>query len=80
MARFSGKYEPVYRILLKSSDYSNPTCVVAGQNTRESWLYVHAATPVALRLTPNVVRFLRDALAGLPSAGEKGISEVSADG
>jgi hypothetical protein len=61
---------PVYRILLKHAHYANPTCVVAGRDPRESWLYVHAATPVALKLTPMVVRFLRDALADLPAASE----------
>lgn len=62
------KANPVYSILLKGPNYANPTCVVAGRNPRESWLYVHAATPVALKLTPPVVRFLLDALADLPAS------------
>lgn len=61
---------PVYRILLKDSQYLNPTCVVAGRNPRESWLYVHAATPVALKLTPAVVHFLQAALADLPASAD----------
>ena len=68
MAKRPGTESPVYRILLKGADYSNPTCVVAGVSVRRSWLYVHASTPVALKLTPPVVRFLLDALADLPSA------------
>jgi len=70
MKRSGVEQRPVYEILLKDAHYSNPTCVVAGRSARESWLYVHAATPVALKLTPLVVRFLRDALADLPASPE----------
>lgn len=66
-------WAPVYRVLLKSSWQGEalPTCVVAGPNRHRAWLYVHAATPTVLRLHPQVVHFLLDALTGVvtPAAG-----------
>jgi hypothetical protein len=63
----------VYRLLLKSQWRGEgvPTCVVAGPNRHRAWLYVHAATPTVLRLHPQVVRFLLDALRELraPTGG-----------
>jgi len=53
---------PVYRCVLKDSE-SHPTCVVAGHDRRNCWLYVHATTPTVLRLHPPVVQFLWEALA-----------------
>lgn len=64
MGRRSGGSGPVYWCLLKDS-VTHPTCVVAGRDRRTAWLYVHAATPMVLRLHPPVVRFLCDALAEL---------------
>lgn len=67
MTRPGNAWAPVYRVLLKSRwrGENVPTCVVAGPNRHRAWLYVHAATPTVLRLHPEVVRFLRAALAEL---------------
>ena len=64
MTRSRNAWAPVYRLLLKSQWRGEgvPTCVVAGPNRHRAWLYVHAATPTVLRLHPQVVRFLLDAL------------------
>jgi len=54
---------PFYRAMFKS--YTNPTCVVAGPNRQNTWLYVHGTTPTVLRLHPPVIRFLLDTLTEL---------------
>ena len=56
---------PVYQVMLKDLQDSLPTCVIAGPNRYRTWLYVHALTPMVLRLHPQVVDFLRDALTDL---------------
>jgi hypothetical protein len=61
--------DPVYRILWKDSCIPLPTCVVAGPDRRNTWLYVHASTPTVLRLHPPVVAFLWDVLEELLGAG-----------
>ena len=63
-------YEPYYRLLPRGnhSRDGHPTCVIAGPNRRQAVLYVHAATPTVLALTPQLVAFLRAALADLPTS------------
>jgi len=56
---------PVYRVLLKDLWDCLPTVVVAGPNRGRTWLYVHALTPLVLRLHPPVVHFLRNVLSEL---------------
>jgi len=55
---------PVYRCVLKNSGVWHPTCVVAGHDRRNCWLYVHATTPTVLRLHPPVVQFLWEPVPG----------------
>jgi len=45
----------------------SPACVVAGWDPANVWLHAFTATPAALKLTPPIVAFLRDALTDLPS-------------
>ena len=66
---------PVYRVLLKDSE-THPTCVVAGRHPRHAWLYVHAATPMVLRLHPPVVKFLRDVLAEVARLPASSMTEL----
>lgn len=58
------RVEPVYHCIYNETGL-HPTCVIAGRNRHRAWLYVHAATPMILRLHPPVVRFLRDIAAEL---------------
>ena len=39
--------------------------MISGKDRHHAWLYVHARTPMVLRLHPQVVRFLRDVIAEL---------------
>ncbi|MGH3991400.1 MAG: hypothetical protein ACRDSN_02940 [Pseudonocardiaceae bacterium] len=69
---------PVYRVLRKDS-ITHPTCVAAGQDQRNAWLYVHAPTPTVLRLHPPVVEFLQDVLAevaALPDSAVAGLCPI----
>jgi len=54
----------IYRCLYYEAG-SHPTCVISGQDRHHAWLYVHARTPMVLRLHPQVVRFLRNVIAEL---------------
>lgn len=56
--------KPVYHCIYSEAG-THPTCVVAGRNRHRAWLYVHAPTPLVLRLHPPVVRFLLDAISEL---------------
>jgi hypothetical protein len=48
---------------------SYPECAVVpgGDRDQVAWLFVFAATPSAVRLCPDLTRFLREALADLPA-------------
>lgn len=54
-----------------------PQCVVTGRRDDESWLYVLAATPSAIPLTPSIVAFLREALEDLPATSVPAHAEHS---
>jgi len=62
---------PVYRMMLKDLWDCLPTVVVAGPNRRRTWLYVHALTPLVLRLHPPVVHFLRTVLSELANEPDR---------
>jgi hypothetical protein len=69
-AKVNKEWDPYYRLLPRGphTPNSHPKCVIAGPNRRNAVLYVHGPTPCALPLTPQLVAFLRDALADLPAA------------
>jgi hypothetical protein len=61
MGKRSEVTDPVCRILPKDVD-GLATFAIYGPNRRMTWLAVHALTPTVVRLWPQVVRFLSDAL------------------
>lgn len=61
MGTSSRATDPICRIMTKGVD-GVATFAVYGPNRHMVWLAVHALTPTVVRLWPQVVRFLRDAL------------------
>lgn len=61
MGKRSQVKDPICRVMTKDID-GVATFAIYGPNRRMVWLSVHATTPTVVRLWPNVVRFLRDAL------------------
>lgn len=56
----------VHRLLRKDTKLSYPECLVTGQ-ARDVWLTVFGSAPSSVKLVPQVVDFLHQALAALPA-------------